>query len=552
MLDFSLAAKFEKSLSLFDNAKYKDNFIAFDYVNKDAPKRGEVRFGVEGTFNSLNEFILKGISASGLSYIYDSLMQDSDDEISVMYPLIAKEVLYDRKNKFLIFKLDKRAKFHDGHEITVDDIIFTFNSLIKEGHPAYQLIYKDVISVKKISKYLVKFDFANSNNRDLAFSIASMPVLPKHYYKDHKFAKTTLEPPLGSGPYKITKVEPNHMITYERVKNYWAKDLAVNRGRYNFDKISFDYYHDNSVLVEAFKSQKYDFRQENIARNWASAYDILAIKNGEIIKKKIQHSLPAPMQAFIFNLRKDKFGDINLRKAISYVFDFKWLNDHIFYSEYKRTKSFFENSEFSYDNFEIDNGSIDGFNRKNLIKAQKLLEESGYILVDDILYDKNGKKIEVEFLTTNKSFLMVISPFIKNLRRIGIDAKLKFVEENQYKTRINNFDYDIIVGIFAQALIPGNELYAYFHSSQKDIKGSRNLIGLDNKQIDNLLEKIIKVKKKQQLKKLCLRLDKLLLTNYYVVPQWHNNNYRILYKDIFGIPKQHAKYSLAIDSWWIK
>lgn len=552
MANTAFGAGFQKNLSLFGDAKYSDNFKSFDYVDVNAPKKGEVRFGVDGGFNSLNQFILKGLSASGLSYLYDSLMESSDDEISVMYPLVAKSVLFNKNKGFLIFEINEKARFHDGVEITADDVVFSFNKLLQEGHPTYKLVFRDVKDVKKLGKYLVKFDFAGSKNRDLPFAIASLSVLPKHYYENVEFNKTTLEPPLGSGPYKIVEVEPNHEVVYERVKNYWAKDLPVNKGRYNFDKISFDYYHDKSVLVEAFKSEKYDFRQENVARNWATSYNIEAVKNGEIIKKEIKHSLPAPMQSFVLNLRKEKFLDVNLRKALNYAFDFEWLKKNIFYGAYERTNSFFENSDFSYTDFDLPKGSEDGFNRKNLIIAQDILEKSGYVLKGDYLFDKNGKKVEIEFLIGSKNFEMIIAPFVKNLKKLGIDAKVKFVEENQYKTRVNNFDYDVIVGMFGQALIPGNELYAYFHSSQKEIKGSRNLIGLDNKEVDDLVVKITKATTKSELKILCKKLDKILLENYYVVPQWYSGSYRILYRDIFRMPKKHAKYSLSLDSWYLK
>ncbi|MBL6665266.1 MAG: ABC transporter substrate-binding protein [Rickettsiales bacterium] len=552
LLNSSWAESFRENLSLFGDAKYGADFRNFDYVNPDAPKGGGVRFGVEGGFNSLNKFILKGISASGLSYLYDSLMEGSDDEISVMYPLVAQSVLFDKNKGFLIFRLNKKARFHDGVEITADDVVFSFNRLVAEGHPTYKLIFRDVKEVKKLGKYLVKFDFSGSKNRDLPFAIASISVLPKHYYDNVAFNKTTLQPPLGSGPYKIVGVEANHSITYERVKDYWAKDLAVNRGKYNFDTISYDYYHDKSVLVEAFKSQKYDFRQENVARNWASAYNIEAVKSGAIIKKKIKHSLPVPMQAFVLNLRREKFRDIELRKALNYAFDFEWLKKNIFYGSYERTSSFFENSNFSYSDFELPKGSGDGFNRKNLIIAQDILEKAGYVLRDNYLFDKNGKKVSLEFLIGSKNFEMIIAPFVKNLKKLGIDASVKFVEENQYKTRVNNFDYDIIVGIFPQALIPGNELYAYFHSSQKDVKGSRNMSGLDNHEVDKLVVEIAKVQKKEELEKLCRKLDKILLENYYVIAQWYSGNYRILYRDIFLMPKKHAKYSLVLDSWYLK
>jgi microcin C transport system substrate-binding protein len=377
--------------------------------------------------------------------------------------------------------------------------------------------------------------------------------LPKHYYAKVDFSKTTLTAPLGSGPYKIKEIQPNHSITFERVKNYWAKDLPVNRGRYNFDQITFDYYRDINVLVEAFKSQKYDLRQENIARNWANSYNIDAVENGQIIKQEIAHKLPAPMQTFVLNLRRTKFQNMALRKALTYAFDFEWLRDHIFYGSYKRTESYFANSDFAYSNFHLPKSESDGFNRRNLLEARKILAEAGYKIVDGKLIDpKTGEKITVEFMIDQEPFQMVVAPFVKNLNKLGIDAKVRFVEQNQYETRVNNFDYDVITGIFGQSLLPGDELFSYFHSSQKNIKGGSNLAGLDDKVVDDLLVKISQAKNKNQLQKLCRKLDQRMLENYYTIPQWHSNVYNILYRDIFARPKIQPKYSLATDTWWIK
>jgi len=544
---------FNHGISTFGDLKYSKNFQHLDYVNPDAPKGGDVKFGVEGGFNNLNSFILKGIAASGLSYLYDSLMEGNDDEISARYGLIAEGVRLAPDKSWIEFKLRKNARFHDGKKITADDVVFTFNALIKDGHPSYKMAFRDVKEVKKIRDDLVRFEFKNNHNRELPVLVASLPVLPKHYYDKVDFGKTTLTPPLGSGPYKIKEVKQNRSITFERVKDYWAKDLPVNRGRYNFDQITFDYYRDNNVLVEAFKSQKYDMRQENIARNWANIYNIEAVKNGEIIKREITHGLPAPMQTFVLNLRREKFQNIALRKAITYAFDFEWLRDHIFYGSYKRTESYFANSDFGYKNFHLPKSSGDGFNRDNLLQAKKILEEAGYKVLNGKLIDpKNGEKISVEFLIDTPSFEMVVAPFVKNLRKLGIEAKVRFVEENQYQTRVNNFDFDVIVGMFGQALIPGDELFSYFHSSQKNIKGSRNLAGLDDKIIDDLVAKISRAKTKNELKNLCQKLDQRMLENYYTVPQWHNGTYRILYRNIFEFPKNQPKYSLATDTWWLK
>jgi microcin C transport system substrate-binding protein len=544
---------FDHAISTFGDLKYAKNFQHFDYVNDSAPKGGEIKFGVEGGFNNLNQFILKGLSASGLPYLYDSLTEGSDDEISARYGLVAEGIKLAPDKSWIEFKLRKSARFHDGNSITADDVVFTFNTLLKDGHPSYKMAFRDVKEVKKIRGNLVRFEFKNNHNRELPILVASLPILPKHYYEKIDFAKTTLVAPLGSGPYKIKEVQPNRSIIYERVKDYWAKDLPVNRGRYNFDQITFDYYRDNNVLVEAFKSQKYDMRQENIARNWANSYNIDAIKNGEIIKREIAHGLPAPMQTFVLNLRREKFQNIALRKALTYAFDFEWLRDHIFYGSYKRTESYFANSEFGYKNFHLPQSNGDGFNRENLLKAKQILDKAGYKVIDKKLIDpKTGKKIEIEFLIDTPSFEMVVAPFVKNLRKLGIDAKMRFVEENQYQTRVNNFDFDVVVGMFGQALIPGDELFSYFHSSQKNIKGSRNLAGLDDKIVDALVAKISRAKSKSELKNLCQKLDQIMLESYYTVPQWHNNTYRILYRDIFAMPQKHAKYSLAVDSWWKK
>lgn len=415
------------------------------------------------------------------------------------------------------------------------------------------MLFREVKEVKKINSHLVKFFFQKNHNRDLPLLVASLSVLPKHYYENLDFSKTTLQPPLGSGPYKIKELKPNRSITFERVKDYWAKDLPVNRGRYNFDKITYDYYRDNNVLIEGFKSQKYDLRQENVARNWANAYNIKAIENGEIIKKELTHSLPAPMQTFVLNLRREKFQNHALRQAITYAFDFEWLREHIFYSSYKRTGSYFANSEFGYKNFSLPTSNGDGFNRNNLVKARQTLLDAGYKFSDGKLIDpKNNEEISIEFLIDSQAFEMIVAPFVKNLRKLGIEAKMRFVEENQYQTRVNNYDFDVITGMFGQATIPGDELFAYFHSSQKDIRGGRNLSGLDDKIVDELVEKISRAKNKNELQDLTAKLDQRLLENYYTVPQWHNNTYRILYRDIFNFPKTQPKYSLALDSWWVK
>ncbi len=549
---------FKHGISVFGNLKYPANFRHFDYVDPTASKGGEVKLGVEGSFNSLNPFILKGLAAASIDSIYDSLTEGSDDEISSRYGLLAESMKLSADKFSLSFKLRKNARWHDDKKITADDVIFTFHKLIDEGHPTYKMAYSQVRDVVKINDYEVKFIFKTNQNRDLPLLVASMKILPKHYYQNHQFNQTTLDFPLGSGPYKIKEVEQGKKIIYERVKNYWAADLPVNKGRYNFNKISYDYYRDSNVLIEAFKTEKFDLRQENISRNWFNSYNIEKVKNGEIIKKEIVNDLPAGVQTFVLNLRREKFQDINLRKALTFAFDFEWLRNHIFYGSYKRTESYFANSKFSYNYnnshpFTLPKSDGAGFGRDNLIIAKKILSDAGYKIVQGKLIDpKSQKPVTIEFIIDSKTFEMVIAPFVKNLRKLGILARTRFVEENQYAARVRNFDFDIIVAVFGQSLIPGNELMRYWHSSQKNIVGSQNVAGLDDKEVDGLVEKISQAQSENQLVALCRALDKRLLENYYTIPQWHNNTYRILYRDIFVMPKTQPKYSLAVDSWWLK
>jgi microcin C transport system substrate-binding protein len=571
--------EFKHGISVFGDLKYQKNFKNFSYVNPNAPKGGEIKYGSEGTFNNLNPFILKGISAQGMGMIFDSLMESSADEISSKYGLIAKEAKIANDNKSVIFNLRKYAKFHDDSKITADDVIFSFNVLTNEGHPSYKMIYRDVLNVKKLNTHQVQFNFKNDNNRELPLTIASLPILSKKFYEGNKFNKTTLSSPLGSGPYEVENIDAGKSISFKRVKNYWAKDLPINVGRYNFDKITYDYYRDGNVLVEAFKSGEYDFRQENIARNWANAYNIDKVWNGNIIKREIKHNLPASMQAFVFNLRKKKFQNRHLREAITLAFDFPWVREKIFYGSYIRTNSYFANSKFASSNlpsrkelrilnkfknqipkevFEKEfklptQKNSNGYNRESLLKAKNILKKTGFVVKDNKLIDPKTKlAVDIEFLIGSKSFQMVVAPMIKNLERLGIYATIRLVEQNQYQTRLKNYDYDISINVFGNKMIPGNEHFSYWHSSQKDVIGGNNMAGVDNKVIDYLVTKISNAKNEENLKTLTKSLDRVLLWNFYTIPQWHNDSYRILYYNKFSMPKNNPPYSLNLDAWWSK
>lgn len=573
----AVAAEFRHGISVFGDLKYPKNFTHFDYVNPNAPKGGEIKYGAMGTFNNLNPFILKGVPAVGIDMIFDSLMESSADEITSKYGLIAKSVKLSDDKKTIRFKLREIARFHDGSKITADDVVFSFDTLKNSAHPSYAIAYRDVLAAQKINDYEVEFIFKNSNNRELPLAVAGLPIFSKQYYSKHEFNKTTFEAPMASGPYQVLKVDPGKSITYERVKDYWAKDLPVNVGRFNFDKISYDYYLDANSLVEAFKSGSYDFRQENIARNWANSYNIPKVANGQIIKKEITNSLPQMMQCFVFNLRREQFQNLNLRKAIALTFDFEWVKSKIFYNSYERTSSFFGGTEFAssglpskaelqilnqfkneipadaFKEFSLPKTDGSGFSRANLLAARKLLFDAGYKIVNKRLIDPKTKKpVEIEFLIDMKSFQMVVAPMIKNLAVLGIKAKIRLVDDSAYQTRLKNYDYDIIVHIFSGGMMPGDEQFVYWHSSQKDIVGGNNMVGTANPAIDYLVQKISDSKNKDQLKIYTKALDRILLANFYVIPQWHNQSYRIVYTNKFAMPSNPPAYSLALDTWWMK
>ena len=577
LLPCTIHAEEKHGLAIFGDLKYPADFIHFEYVNPDAPKGGEIILAKVGTFDSLNPYILKGVSASGLKFLHESLLVKSYDEPFSAYGLIAEKVEVADDKSWVIFTLRKEARWHDDTPITADDVVFSFNILKKKGHPFYRTYYADIDKAEKINPHKVKFVFKVKNNRELPIIIGEMQILPKHYYDTHEFNKTTLEAPLGSGAYEIAKVDAGKSITYKRKENYWGKDLAVNKGRYNFDTIRYDYYRDSTVAVEALKAGEYDIRQENISRIWATAYDFKAREDGVFIKNEIMHQVPSGMQGFVINTRKEKFADIRVRKALNYTFDFEWANKTLFYSAYQRTKSYFANSIYEssgvpegaelailkqYKNqlpneifttkYEVPATDGSGWARNNLIKANKLFKEAGYKVVDNQLLDKNGEPFTIEFLLHSPSFNRVVAPMIRNLKKLGIESKIRLVDDSQYIERIKKFDFDMLVYVFPASLAPGNELNDFWNSSNADIKGSQNLAGVKNPVVDELLERIIKAEKKEEYIALLKALDRVLLNGYFVVPNWYNQSFRMLYWNKFSHPKTAPKYARGIiDTWWI-
>ncbi|NKQ40594.1 MAG: ABC transporter substrate-binding protein [Sulfurovum sp.] len=573
----SLFAKGEHYLAIGSTPKYKKGFSHFEYVNPNAPKGGMLRLASFGTFNTLNSFVLKGAKAAGLSLLYDTLMESSGDEPFVAYGLIAKSVEVSAKNDWVIFRLNEKAKFHDNTQVTAKDVKFSFDTLVSKGTPLYKRYYLDVQKAEIIDPLTIKFHFKTDKNRELPFILGQLTVIPSHFWEGKDFLDSDAVVPLGSGPYMIDKYKYGKYISYKLNQNYWAKDLGVNRGQYNFSIVKYDYYKDRSVAFEAFKSGEFDYQLENTAKRWATQYDSINFKNGNIIKKELPHENVEGMQGLAFNLRKAIFQDIAVRKAINLAFDFEWTNKYLFYNQYKRLDSFFANSELSSKGlpgkeelallkpfqdrlpksvFSVPfTSSItkgDGNIRKELREAMDMLRQAGWKLNTDKLMEKNGNVLKFEILLGSASFQKVVNPFIKNLKKIGIDATVRIIDRVAYANRLKSFDFDMIVARYNVSLSPGNELRNYWGSKSKYIKGSKNYIGIESEVIDVLIEKIITAPDRTALIIAVKALDRVLLHHHYVVPNWYISSDRLAYWDKFEQPSKKPKYGIGLFSWWIK
>ncbi len=565
------------ALALHGEPKYGPDFKHFDYVNPQAPKGGEVRLAELGTFDNLNPFILKGVAAAGLSGLFDTLTAHSADEAFSEYGLLAESIEIPEDRSWVSYTLRPQARFHDDSPVTVDDVIFTFNLLKTKGHPFFRAYYANVKKAEKVGNRKVKFSFATGNNRELPLIVGQMAVFSKAYWSNREFDKTTLDPPLGSGPYEVDSVNPGRTITYRRNPNYWAADLPVNVGRNNFDFIRFDYYRDNTVALEAFKSGEYDFREENVAKNWATGYNSPALAKGLIKKENIPHEQPTGMQGFVFNTRRKIFEDPRVREALVYAFDFEWANKNLFYGAYTRTNSYFSNSELASrglpseqelkilqpyrdrvseevftKSYQAPTTEGSGSLRHNIRQASKLLKQAGWsIKGGKLVHQKTGQTMSFELLLVSPAFERVALPFQRNLKRLGINMRVRTVDSAQYERRVEDFNYDMIVIALGQSLSPGNEQRNFWTSDRADIPGSRNLAGIKDPVVDELVELIINAPDRQSLIHRTHVLDRILLWGHYVIPHWHLRNFRVAYWNKFGRPKTSPKYALGFDTWWI-
>ncbi|HEX2136274.1 MAG TPA: extracellular solute-binding protein [Microvirga sp.] len=589
-MSFGFAAATEPqerhALSLMGEVKYPAEFPHFDYVNPSAPKGGLVRFGSQGTFDNFNIFVsgVKGELEDGIGRIYDTLMTSSFDEVGTVYGLVAESVRYPADYSSVTYRLRPEARFHDGKPITVEDVIFSLTTL-KTQSPFYAQYYRNVRTVEKTGEREVTFRFSEIGNRELPQIVSEVPILPKHWWegeaadgRKRDVSQTTLEIPLGSGAYRLKSFEAGRFALYERVPDYWARDLNVNRGKNNFDEIRHDYYRDTSVLLEAFKGDQYDWRTENVARNWATAYDIPAVREGRIVKEEFPERSSGIMQAFVFNLRRDKFKDERVRRAFNLAFDFEDINRTIFYGLYKRIDSYFFGTELASSGLPAGqelailesvrdkvpasvfttpyrnpvNGTTEAV-RANLREAVRLLQEAGYELRGRQMVNKaTGEPFTTEYLIYDSSFERYALPYKQALERIGITMNVRVVYPAQFQNRLRSFDFEITTGGWAQSLSPGNEQRDYWGSAAADRPGSRNLAGIKNPAIDELIEKIIFAKDRAELVATTRALDRVLLAHDYVVPQWASGVTRTVRWKRFGRPEYLPQYGAPAFPaiWW--
>jgi microcin C transport system substrate-binding protein len=566
-------------LSVFGDLKYPADFQHFDYVNPDAPKGGKAsQIGTASltTFDSFNMFILKGDAAQGMELVFDALMARATDEPDAVYGLVAEsaDVAPDRMS--VSFKMRPEAKFADGSPVTADDVVFSFETIKTKGHPAFSIPLRDVKSAEALDPHTVRYTFQGELVRDLPITVATLPILSKAYYSTHDFEKTTLEPPLGSGPYKVGPFKAGTYVTFVRRPDYWAKDLPVNRGLYNFDELRYEYYRDRTLELEGLLAGNIDFREEFTSKDWATGYNRQPVKDGRIKLLTLPDERPSGAQGFFINTRREKFKDPRVREALGLAFDFEWSNKNLFFGLYTRTASYFENSDLKavgppspeelalLEPFRdklpaavfgepvtppVTDGS--GNNRVQLRQATKLLADAGWQQTPQGVRNAAGQPLSIEILMDSPSFERIIAPYVKILKSIGIDATMRMVDAAQYERRMKDFDFDLTTQRYALRLTPGIELKNYWGSQAATTNGSFNLAGIADPVLDQLIDKIVAAKSRAELVTATRAADRVLRAGYYWVPQWYKGAHNLAFWDKFGWPETKPKYERgALETWW--
>ncbi len=568
---------FSHGIAMHGDLKYGPDFKNFDYVNPDAPKGGIVRLHTIGSFDSFNASIIKGNPAAGVGLIYNSLMSGSADEAFSQYGELAEAVQVPKDRSWVAFRLRENARWHDGKPVTVDDVIWTFETMMKKGQPSFRFYYASVKEVVQSGPRTVRFNFKPGENRELPLIVGQIQVLPKHYWASRDITKTTLEPPLGSGPYRISKFDPGRSVTLTRVEDYWGRDIPVNKGFYNFDALQYDYYRDSTIALEAFKAGEYDYRSENSSKAWATAYKFPAVDKGLIKTEEISHNRSAGMQGFVFNTRRELFKDSRIRAALAYAFDFEWSNKALFYGQYARSRSYFDNSELAATGLpdaaelkilEPYRGRIpdevftqsyappkadgSGNIRRNLRTASRMLNDAGWTIKGNKrINTQTGKALEFEVLLNSPLFERIVLPFAKNLEKLGVTVTVRTVDSSQYRRRLDTFDFDVIVSTYGQSLSPGNEQRSYWGSQAADTEGGYNYMGIKDPVIDELVEKVISAADRNSLITAVKALDRVLQWGHWLIPHWHAKFDRVAYWNFFGRPKVTPVQGNQFLAWWV-
>ena len=583
----SSALPWRHALSLFGKVKYPADFKRFDYVNPEAPKGGVARQIAVGTFDNFNIVVsgVKGQVAGAVAFIYESLLTPALDEVSTEYGALAEAVSHPDDFSFVTYRLRSQAKWHDGKPVTADDVIFSLDSF-KKHHPMYSAYYSHVVKAEKVGEREVKFVFDAPGNRELPQIVGQLTVLPKHWWegtdaqgRKRDVSATTLEVPLGCGPYRVKEFVAGRSIALERVKDYWGRDLPANVGRNNFDELRYEYFRDATVAIEAFKADQVDWRTENSAKNWATAYDFPAVSEKRVILEEFANRSSGVMQAFVPNLRRAKFSDPRVRRALNYAFDFEEMNKQIFYGQYKRINSYFDGIDelmatglpqgkeleiletvraqvppevFTTAYTNPVGGSPEAV-RDNLREALRLFKEAGYEVRDRKLIDvKTGTQFSLELLNSDPSFERITLFYKPSLERLGIAVSVRTVDPTQYENRTRDWDFDIVTNSWGESQSPGNEQREFWSSKTADIAGSRNIAGIKNPAVDKLIERLIYATDRDDLVAATKALDRVLLWNHYVVPQWTYNKVRTARWDRFGRPSELPKYGQSGFPfiWW--
>lgn len=592
-------------LSIFGTLKYPADFQHFDYVNPDAPKGGRVSQvgpGSVTTFDSFNPYILMGDAAQGLELLFDSLMVRAADEPDAVYGLVAKTADVAPDGRSVTFQLREEATFSDGTPITADDIVFSFEILKSKGHPSIAQPLKDVAKAEALSPHEVRFSFTGNLIRDLPIRVAQLPVLSKAYFSNREFDKSSLDVPLGSGPYKLESYKAGTYVAYARRKDYWAAGLPVNRGLYNFDLVRYEYFRDRKAELENLFNGTIDFREEFTSVDWATGYENDVVRSGRVKRLTIPDESPSGAQGFFMNTRREKLSDVRVREALGLVFDFEWSNKNLFYNLYTRTTSYFENSDMKAEGKPgaaelallepyrdklpaevfgeaivppVSDGS--GNIRDNLRHAKDLLAAAGWTLsleevndpecgmlcrlwravglgsrrVENVLRNAKGEKLEVEILLESEGFVRIVGPYVRNLKAIGVTANIRVVDQAQYQRRVKSFDFDMAVERYSMQLTPGIELKTYWGSESARTDGSFNLAGIADPVVDALAEKVMAAKSREELVAATRAVDRVLRAGHYWVPHWYKGAHNLAFWDKFGWPEVKPKYDRgALQTWW--